>query len=196
MLDLRPPADRILALLPGVTDDQLRAPTPNPGTSVAALLTHLIGLTVAFRDAARKVDGPTTSTAPDVTAAQLPDDWRDLLPRLLDELVTAWQDPAAWDGHSRAGGVSMPATVTGQVANNELVLHGWDLAVATGQPFDVAEDNLEASWQMVSNTPDDPAARQGLYGPVRPVADDAPLWERTLAYGGRDPNWSPEHATT
>jgi hypothetical protein len=78
------------------------------------------------------------------------------------------------------------------VASNELVLHGWDLAVATGQDFEVAPENLEASWEMVSNTPDDPGARQGLFGPVVPVPEDAPLLDRVLGQAGRNPRWSPD----
>ena len=93
---------------------------------------------------------------------------------------------------SKAGGLDMPGAVTGLVANNEVVLHAWDLAVATGQPYAVAPENLQASWQMVDGTPDAPAEeREGLFGPRLPIADDAPLLDRTLAYAGRDPSWKP-----
>jgi len=194
MLDLQAPADQLTLLVSGITDDQLDAPTPCPGTSVANLLAHVLGLSIAFRDAARKVDGPTTTTAPDATQAELPPQWRDLVPRHLDELVQAWRQPDAWQGQTQAGGVTMPGDVTGLVANNELVLHGWDLAVATGQPFRAAPENLQGSWQMVSNTPDEPAARAGLFGPVLPVAENAPLLDRTLAHAGRDPRWSAAQA--
>lgn len=85
----------------------------------------------------------------------------------------------------------MPGDVTGAVAANELVLHGWDLAVATGQSFDVDEALLRASYDFCSQTPDDPAARNGLFGPVVAVPEDAPLLHRTLGYAGRDPRWRP-----
>jgi uncharacterized protein (TIGR03086 family) len=84
----------------------------------------------------------------------------------------------------------MPAPMVCVVANNELVLHGWDLARATGQDFSVAPENLDASWQMVANTPEDPAARDGLFGPVVPVPLDAPLLDRVLGGAGRDPGWT------
>jgi hypothetical protein len=54
----------------------------------------------------------------------------------------------------------------------------------------VTPENLEESWGMVSNTADDPEARQGLFGPVVPVAADAPLLDRVLGGAGRDPNWT------
>jgi uncharacterized protein (TIGR03086 family) len=191
VLSLEPPADQIAALARNLPDEQLNAPTPCPGTDVGAMLAHVLQLSVAFRDAARKVDGPTTSTPPGTVPLELPSDWRDALPRRLSELTEAWRDPAAWEGDTKAGGLEMPGADTGFVANDELVLHGWDLAVATGQPFEVAEPNLEASWQFASSIPDDQEAREGLFGPVVDVPQDASLLDRTLGQAGRDPRWSP-----
>ena len=191
-LDLTQPAEQIAILVAGVTDDQLDDPTPCPEMTVGTLLAHLATLAQAFTDAAAKVTGPTTSTPPTQSVPVLPDDWRAVIPARLDALVAAWQQPAAWEGETTAGGVTMPATDMGYVANNELVLHGWDLSSATDQPFAVSEPNLDASWVMVFNTPDDPAARGGLFGPRLPVAESAPLLDRVLAGAGRDPYWSPE----
>ncbi len=190
-VDLSPPVAELTRIVAGVRDDQLRGPTPNSGRDVAALLAHVHGLAIAFRDAAYKIDGPTTSTAPTEARLELAEDWRASIPERLAELAEAWKAPEAWDGMSKAGGITLPGAVTGLVANNEVVLHAWDLAVATGQPYDVAPENLQASWQMVYGTPDAPAEeRNGLFGPRIPVADDAPLLDRTLAYAGRDPHWS------
>ena len=190
-LDLTQPAEQIARLAAGVTDDQLGDPTPCPEMTVGTLLAHLAGLAEAFTDAAAKVSGPTTGTPPTAATPVLPADWRTLIPARLEALVTAWQQPAAWAGETTVGGVTMPATDIGYVANNELVVHGWDLASATDQPFEVAEANLDASWVMVFNTPDDPDARAGLFGPRLPVAESAPLLDRVLAGAGRDPYWSP-----
>jgi uncharacterized protein (TIGR03086 family) len=189
-LDLGPAADQMAAIVLNIREEQLAEPTPCDRTSVADMLTHVHGLSIAFRDAARKIRGPTTSTPAAADGAQLPGDWRHSIQVQLAELVEAWRAPEAWQGETMAGGLTMPAEVTGLVVNNELVLHGWDLARATGQPYEVHPANLEASWQFVVNTPDDPKAREGLFGPRLPIADDAPLLDRTLAYAGRDPQWS------
>lgn len=191
MLDLQPSADQMASVVAGISDDQLDGSTPCDEMPVRQLIAHVIGLSIAFRDAARKVDGPTTSTPPGSAAAVLPNDWREQVPARLGELVSAWREPDAWQGDTQAGGVALPGAVAGQVANNELLLHGWDLARSTGQPFSAGEANLRSSWDMVSNTPDDPDARQGLFGPVVPVPDDAPLLDRALGYAGRDPHWTP-----
>ena len=179
-LDLTHPAEQVATLVAGVTDDQLDAPTPCPEMTVGTLLAHLAALAQAFTDAAAKVSGPTTSTPPTAAVPVLPDDWRTVIPARLEALVAAWQQPEAWEGETTAGGVTMPATDIGYVANNELVLHGWDLSAATDQPFEVAEPNLDASWVMVFNTPDDPAARE------RPVRA-APAGRRGRAAAGSGP---------
>ncbi|HKS99944.1 MAG TPA: maleylpyruvate isomerase N-terminal domain-containing protein, partial [Rugosimonospora sp.] len=54
MIDLHPATEEVVRLLDGIDDDQLNDPTPCTGTSVAALLDHFTGLTLAFIQAARK----------------------------------------------------------------------------------------------------------------------------------------------
>ena len=39
----------------------------------------------------------------------------------------------------RAGGVDLPGDVAGNVALAEVVIHGWDVARVTGQPYDEAK---------------------------------------------------------
>src|SRR4051812_43947567 len=66
-----------------VRDDQLPARPPCAALSVAAVLPPLVTLTVAFGGAAEKQpQGP----GPPPDASRLPADWRERLPRQLDEL--------------------------------------------------------------------------------------------------------------
>jgi len=191
-VDLTHPSEQLAALVAGVSDDELDGPTPCDDTSVRQLLAHVARLAAAFTDAAGKVVGPTTARPPATMAElELPGDWRTLIPERLSALAAAWSEPDAWEGETRIAGLTMPGTDTGFVVNDELVLHGWDLAAATDQPYEVAEPNLDAAWVFVFGVPDDPAARQGLFGPRLPVADSAPLLDRVLAGAGRDPYWSP-----
>src|SRR5690348_11033342 len=126
--DLEPAARRLVALLDGVPDAALAAPTPCSDLPVAGLLDHLVGLSEAFRCAAAKHPSPGV---PHASADHLDPDWRLVLPEKLDALVAAWRDPAAGEGVAAAGGVEMPAATMAVVALDELVLHGWDLARAT-----------------------------------------------------------------
>lgn len=191
MIDLKPATDQVSQVVNGVTDDQLDDPTPCDDTSVAALLNHLLGLTIAFRDAAGKVTGPTTSTPPPKTTGDLPDDWRGKLNTQLGELGQAWDDESAWDGMTMAGGVDLPGEIAGLVALNEVQMHGWDLARATGQPYEVDDELAEAVLPIVTPTGDDDSMREGMFGPPVDVGDDATTFDKVLGFGGRDPGWTP-----
>ncbi len=185
-IDLGPAAAAVAQVVAGVRDDQLTAPTPCAGTPVAGILDHLAGLTLAFRLAAEKtpVDG-----APRASAGSLPADWRTRVPQQLDALVAAWHDPAAYEGMTAAGGVELPGEVAALVALDEVVVHGWDLAVATGQPYAVDDASVEGALRFASSFGDD--RPPGLFGPAVPVPDDAPALDRLLGATGRDPGWKP-----
>jgi TIGR03086 family protein len=145
MLDLGPAADRMTALLAGITDDQLTAPTPCEKSSLGDLVDHVGGLSWAFTAAAVK-DPAAGSQAPSADGARLGDDWRTRIPAQLTALAQAWRDTAAWEGMTRAGGLDLPAGLTGTIAANELVLHGWDIARASGQPYDPDRPRLPRRW--------------------------------------------------
>ncbi|MFD4035381.1 TIGR03086 family metal-binding protein [Streptomyces sp. NPDC058637] len=190
-LDLEPAARQIGELIRSLDDGQLSGPTPCPDYSVRELVAHVLGLSVAFRDAARKDLGPTTDTSPDSALPVLPDGWRESLPPLLDELVTAWRAPAAQEGMTRAGGVDLPGAVAAMVVSNELLVHGWDLARSTGQEFRADEAGLRASEALLTPADDDGSGPGGLFGPPVPVPRDAPLLDRVIALSGRSPGWRP-----
>ncbi len=87
----------------------------------------------------------------------------------------------------------MPSAVMATVALDEVVLHGWDLARATVQPFEVDPVSTEVVLGFTSamTAPEEAAGREGLFGPVVPVPDDAPAFDRALGNAGRDPHWRP-----
>jgi uncharacterized protein (TIGR03086 family) len=190
-LDFDPPVRRLRALLLGVDDDELAGPTPCPAWTVAALLDHLMGLSYAFTQAARKrTDAPgVDEPQPQPSAQHLSRHWRSRLPVLLEDLATAWKDPAAWTGTAQARGVTMPATALGTVAMNELIVHSWDLARATGQDYAADPRTLEVLVEFLSQGPAEGTA--GLFGPVVPVESEAELLEQALALAGRRADWRP-----
>lgn len=190
--DLEPAARSLERLLDGVTDDQLDAPTPCD-IPVAALLDHLVMLTAAFAGTARKAPG-RAGPPPAPSAEGLDPAWRTTLPRNLDELVRAWREPEAWEGMASAGGVTWPAEVMATVALDELVLHGWDVARATGQPYDPDPVSVEVVYGFTSSMagPEHAESRHGLFGPVVEVPASAPPFDRALGFAGRDPGWRPE----
>lgn len=187
MIDLTPTTDRTSAVAVAVPDEALDLPTP-AGT-VREVLQHLLGLCLAFRDAAAKLDGPTTRTPPGPVDDPLPPDWRELVPARLAELAQAWQRPDAWTGMTKAGGVDLPGEVAGLVALDEVLLHGADLAGATGQDYDPTEAECDAVLPIVSPSAEVPdgSDRGGLFGPVVEVPSDAAYFDRVLGLAGREP---------
>ncbi|MET0190582.1 MAG: TIGR03086 family metal-binding protein [Pseudonocardia sediminis] len=192
-IDLTPTARAVAELVRTVRDDQLAAPTPCPDMTVATLLDHLHGLAGAFRDAATKTVPPGGSQSPQPSAEDLVPDWREAVPAVLDELAAAWTAPGAWEGMTQAGGLDLPGEVAGVVALDEIVLHGWDLAVATGRDFRPDDAAVAVVLEFTSSMsgPGQEEGRQGLFGPVVDVPGDAPAFERALGYSGRDPRWTP-----
>jgi uncharacterized protein (TIGR03086 family) len=187
-VDLGAAADEVARVVAGIRDDQPGHRTPCEDMPVAAMLDHMVGLTLAFRLSAEKTPLPG---APSASADRLVDDWRNRLPAQLSALAEAWRAPSAWEGTASAGGVEMPAPAMAVVALDELVIHGWDLAVATGQPYSVSDADASACLGFASSFGDAPEERAGLYGPRVPVPADAPVFERLLGETGRDPGWRP-----
>jgi uncharacterized protein (TIGR03086 family) len=190
MLDLEAATRTLTGLVEGVRDDQLTAPTPCDETSLGDLLDHIDGLSVAFTAAATKTPLPGGSQGPSADASRLGADWRTRIPQRLAALGAAWRDEAAWTGMTQAGGLELPAEVAGVVALDEVMVHGWDIAVASGQNFNCQPELVEAAYGFVQPTVDqNPQGTPGLFGPPVSVPEDAPLLDRLLGLTGRDPAW-------
>ena len=191
-VDLEPAVRRLADLVSSVPDDLLVAPTPCPAYTLGDLVEHVGGAASAFTGAAVKDLGDATSQGPSGDASRLTDDWRSRIPRDLAGLAEAWRDPAAWTGMTKAGGVDLPGEVAGLVALDEVVVHGWDVARATGQPYECDTPSVEAVHGFVAqfSEPGMEEARAGLFGPVVEVPDAAPLLDRVIGLTGRDPGWS------
>jgi uncharacterized protein (TIGR03086 family) len=180
----------VAAVLDGIRDDQLENPTPCPDYSVSDVLHHLDGLSAAFTLAARK-EAPPGGSQPEVDGARLSPTWRAEIPAALDRLAAAWTDPTAYDGLTMAGPIEMPASIAALVALDEVVVHGWDLASATGQPYAPDESVVLACLGFASSFEPPPEAGAGPFGPPVPVPDSAPALARLAGATGRDPRWTP-----
>lgn len=191
MLDLTPATRTLTRLVTDIGDDQLGAPTPCHGATVADLLDHLDGLCLAFTAAAAK-ERAAGSQAPSADGSRLGPGWRLRLSDRLAQLAGAWQDETAWAGLTRAGGVDLPGEVAGQVAINEVVVHGWDIAAATRHDYACETELVRAAYAFVqSAVAQNPGGSPGLFGPPVSVPDSAPLLDRLIGLTGRDPAWRP-----
>ena len=192
-IDFAPQARLVAQVAEQTADGQLDAPTPCEQYAVRQILGHLVGLSGAFAAAAHKDFGPATSTDPGSVVPDVEPGWRGELERNLTTLVAAWQAPEAWEGETQAGGIRFPAAIAGRVALNELVLHGWDLARATGQDYAPDAASLGVSYALLAPSADAPESNP-MFGPPVPVPEGAPLLDRVVALSGRRPDWTPAGA--
>jgi uncharacterized protein (TIGR03086 family) len=166
---LPPTLDVIRAVRP----DQLDLPTPCGDFTVRDLMEHM-RQTALFLLAA-------TGTAP----ADPPEE----LAERLGLVDAAFSAPSAWEGEVSLGSGPLPAAMVGGMAVAEVVVHGWDLARATGQSPSWDAGVVAFLSEEVGKTAG--LGRQmGAYGPEVKVPEDAPLLDRVLGETGRDPRWT------
>jgi uncharacterized protein (TIGR03086 family) len=105
------------------------------------------------------------------------------------ELLAAFDRPGALDEVHRFPVGPLPGRAAIQLRTVETLVHGWDLATATGQRLPasadaLAENVLDFSRELLARLPEG----RHPFAPSRPVAGDAPAMERLVALLGRDPD--------
>lgn len=178
---IRECAAAVVATASAVRGDQLGDRTPCEKFTVAELLDHLGGTLVSSARAARKEPQAGEGDALSMSATAVAE--------AAELAAAAWADPAAYEGTTEFGPGEMPAAFAATITLEELALHGWDLARATGQTFPVSEETAEVALGVVEQIADQ-ARANGSFGPPAPVASDAPAFHRALGASGRNPEWS------
>jgi uncharacterized protein (TIGR03086 family) len=174
-----------LAVIAGVRPDQHGDPTPCAGYDVHDLLGHLVlclnKMTVLGR-------GGSWFTVPPVD--EVPGgDFGAASRTAVDELQAAWADDATLVGPYRLPWGELTGAQLFAGYTNEMVVHAWDLAAATGQRPEWDDEVLTVAFdEMRRNLPAGGRAEAGApFADAVPVPDDAPLIERLVAWNGRQP---------
>ena len=176
---IRECADAVAATASGIRTEQLDDRTPCEKFTVAELLDHLDETLSSSARAARKEPQPGGATSAISPAA---------VAEAAVLTAAAWADPAAYEGVTEFGPGEMPAAFAATITLEELALHGWDLARATGRPFTLSEATARVALGAVEQIAEQARATGG-YGPPVPVPADAPALRRALGASGRDPEW-------
>jgi len=183
--DFEPAAQRFRGAASAVTGDDLDRPTPCAGWTVRELLAHAASGPRFFAAIAH---GDLSG----VTAADIDTDgaWNGALADDLARLVEAWRDPTAWEGETTVGELTFANAQWARIGYDELVIHGWDLAAAVGQPYEPGTEELDVIEPFIVEATAGPAV-EGLWGPSLDVEPASSRFERLLALSGRDPHWPP-----
>src|ERR1044071_2207180 len=154
-----------VTVIRGIHPDQLTAPTPCAEFDVRGLIDHMLHWGPSLARATRHSDAEA-------------DPGGNPLERQIDLLVKAWSVPAAWQGMTSMGGPQeLPARMIGAMAVGEVVVHGWDLARATGQTVSWDEELLHFLHDEVARTAELGREMQA-YGAEVPVPRTAPVLDR------------------
>jgi uncharacterized protein (TIGR03086 family) len=176
--------DPIVAkLISGLSADQRELPTPCTEWTVHDLIGHMC---LASHKAAQAL----TDQDPDQVVDHLADGpvsgWA-AVAAALDAAAT----PEAVAATHQTPFAPVPMEVPGEFLLSAVVVdqlvHAWDLATASGQPYGI-DDDL-AAWALTTVRQMAPVdGRTGHpFGPVVEVGDDASLTAQLLGYTGRQP---------
>ncbi|MFC7248117.1 TIGR03086 family metal-binding protein [Catellatospora aurea] len=179
-------AEQTKSVIDGVSNTQLHLPTPCSEWDVSALSSHLLQVVSALRLAGLGQAVPDEHWA----TSQLTDEWAEQFAAEVRGAVEAWNTPQSWEGEVTMGSAQMPASFVATMLASDLVIHGWDLAKATGQPFRCDGETAEVAAQFVADTGAQ-GRDMGIYAEPVPVPEGAVALERVIALSGRDPNWRP-----
>ena len=184
-------ADAAARTVANVDASQFGRPTPCADWDVRALLNHLI-LWTSYSLAARAQGESVDQDLMDRDFAASPGFAAGYRAQ-LDRALTAWADPATWESSLDVMGTPTPSADVAALNIAEMVLHGWDLAAATGQTYTVSEPAAAAALRAVEANADLFREYKGFAEPVE-VTPTASTLDRLLALSGRDPGWTPPPA--
>jgi uncharacterized protein (TIGR03086 family) len=158
----------------GITPAQLGNPTPCAGFTVRGVLEHMIGGATVFA-AAYRGEQPAEPDMSEPLAG---------FGAALGDLVAAITAPGALERTIRAPFGDMSGEAFAQYIAFDGLVHGWDLATATGQSYEPPPALVAAADAYAHRTID--AMRDGntFATPVEPAAGASPI-ERLANYTGR-----------
>lgn len=178
--------DETARIIEGITSAQMMAPTPCTEWSVRTLLNHLVAGNRRF---ARLPGGGSGMPSPEArTQDHLGDDPAGAYRASAEALKQAWRQPGALGGMYTVPIGTLPGPAVLQLHAVETVVHGWDLARATGQGTDLDPDlarqlleNARAFLPDAMRGPDG----QAPFGPRVDVPESAAAADQLAGFLGR-----------
>lgn len=171
-------SDIFADLIDGV--EQWDAISPVPGWTAVDVIAHIL-VTWTNRFRAGGVEFPTPD--PDDLAGSY---WTQTL--FMDELLGDDEKREAPFQSILVSTESFGALASLYVT--DLLLHGWDLARATGQDYEMPEDVCEELFAAMSDVVES-MRLTGEFGEPYPVPEDQAPSRRLLGLIGRNPDWQP-----
>ena len=151
---------------------KLDAPTTCDEWSVGTLMNHMLDVQRYFVGSARGENVTLSQDPSDL----LSDDPGSDFDRSRDETIRTFSAPGVMDKTGPALGIAF----------GDQLIHGWDLAVSTGQDGRMPDGLAEAAYGMIHGCLTDEQRRSAFKPEIVVSADSSPQ-DKLLAYTGRDP---------
>lgn len=186
------PADQLAIIVPALNDivdrledDQLDNPTSCANFTVQGVLDHMIGGAMSFVPAFLGPTSAVTTTAattPPTPPGRVPAaEFRTAMTSLFDS-VTA---PGAMERMIDAPFGRVPGSVFARFVAFDGLIHGWDLSIAVGLPYDPPSD-LVADVVGFAHDALGPHLRDGdTFALATDAPPDAGALEQLVAFSGR-----------
>jgi uncharacterized protein (TIGR03086 family) len=169
----------------GVGDDQWHDPTPCSDWDVRALVNHLVG---ENRWAAELFRGRTIEEVGEAFEGDLVgDDPLAAYEHSADLVRDAVNEPGVMDEIVHLSFGDVPGRVYAEQLFVDRLVHGWDLAVATGQEAHMPESLAELAYEQ-SYLARDGIRASGSFADEVDIPPDADDQTKLLALLGRDPS--------
>lgn len=166
--------------------DQLELPTPCEEWNVRRLIDHLLAGQAMF--AAGPTGGtiaPPTGPPPALVGADPLAQYEQARQLTFD----AYAQPGVLESTIKGFTGEVPAMQVLGIAFCDQLVHGWDLARATGQDTTMPEGLADVAWTMLDGRIPDEARGPGQnFGLAVAVPADADTQARLLGYCGRSPD--------
>ncbi|SCF89302.1 TIGR03086 family metal-binding protein [Streptomyces sp. Ncost-T10-10d] len=169
-------------VIEGVGADQLSLPTPCDDYDVEALINHIVGWLIVFEagaqgrphdvDAANHMCGADPAREFRAAAAGVVEGW----------------EKYGFDRRVSVTGGEMPGEAVFSMTLMEYLTHGWDLAVATGQPIPYTDQEAAETLARAEVTLPPQYRGENLpFGQIVRVDANASAVDRLVAFLGRRP---------
>jgi uncharacterized protein (TIGR03086 family) len=169
-------------VIAGVRPEQWRLPTPCPDYDVTALVEHMVGWIQVFEAGSqeRNYEG-------DPSAYHCGADPAAEFRTAAAGVVAGWEEHGL-DRPVRTSGGESPGPMVFNMTVMEYLAHGWDLAVATGQPVAYTEQECSEALSRAEATLPPEYQGEGMpFGAIVPTEPAAPAVDRFVAFMGRQP---------
>ena len=152
----------------------LDTPTGCEGWNVGTLIDHMIDTQRYFAATARGEEASLPDPSP---PSLIGDDPAGAYAAATKETLRAFGEPGVLEKTGPSIGIAFV----------DQLVHGWDLATATGQDATMPDDLAAAAFSMIDGRLTDEQRQGGGFKPAVAVPPSAPVQDKLVGYTGRQP---------